>query len=524
MKEKEVFDFVIVGAGSAGCVLANRLTENKKISVLLIEAGLPDKRQEIHIPAAFSKLFKTDYDWAYYTEQQPHLNNRSLYWPRGRVLGGCSSINAMIYTRGNTQDYDEWEQLGNQGWGWSNVERLFTKAENQQRDSLRQTSSGLLDVSDLRTVNPLSQAFVEACKENGIAYNDNFNGRSQEGAGFFQVTQRNGERCSTAKGYLKPALSRPNLKVLTQAYTTRILFEGKQAIGVEYVQNGNTNQVKVSKEVIVSGGAINSPHLLMLSGIGSGEQLSSLGITVVADLPGVGKNLQDHLMLALTYESKKAVSLAGAETFANLINYLLFKKGMLTSNIGEAGAFIKSEKSLSVPDIELIFGPTYYMSHGFLNPKGHGFTVGSILLHPKSSGYIALRSSDPFQPPVINPNYFSASEDIKFFVKTVELCRHIAQAKAFDSFKGKEVWPGSQIRSEAEVVEFVKNSVETLYHPVGTCKMGKDPLAVVDNEAKVHGIGSLRVVDASIMPTIITGHTNAVAIMIAEKVAELIQK
>jgi choline dehydrogenase len=492
------FDYVIVGAGSAGCVLADRLSEDGKTTVALIEAGGPDKKQEIHIPAAFSKLFKGPCDWAYFTEEQPHMNNRKLYWPRGKVLGGSSSMNAMIFTRGHCGDFDEWQREGNDGWGASDVMPLFDRMK--------------LDVSELRTKNPLSEAFVRACGEDGIPRNDDFNGASQEGAGFFHVTQSNGKRCSCAVAYLKPAMKRPNLTVLTNTQTTRVLFEGTRAVGVEC----GSMRLRADREVILSVGAINSPQLLMLSGVGAADELRKHGIDVVADLPGVGKNLQDHLVGGVTYASTKPVTLAGAETIGNLLQFLFLKKGMLTSNIAEAGAFIKCGDSPTRPDIELIFGPTFYMNHGFDNPPGHGFTVGAILLHPKSRGTITLRSSDPLAAPAIQPSYFSDPADLQLLREAVERCHRIAQAKAFDEFRGAEVWPGERA---ADMDNFVRDTAETLYHPVGTCRMGD----VVDDRLRVRGVENLRVVDASVMPTIVTGHPNAAVVMIAEKASDLMR-
>ena len=487
------FDYVIVGAGSAGCVLANRLTEGGNATVALVEAGGRDNKQEIHIPAAFSKLFKSAYDWAYETEAQPHLNNRRLYWPRGKVLGGSSSMNAMIYTRGNPRDFDEWGD----GWRWPDVAPAFDKT--------------LLDVCSLRTTNPLSAAFLDACEEEGIPRNDDFNGPSQEGSGYFQVTQRNGSRCSCAGAYLKPALPRKNLTVLTHAHTTRVLFEGTRAAGIEYVHKGQTHQLRAREEVILSGGSINSPQLLMLSGVGDANELRGFGIDVVADLPGVGKNLQDHLIGGAAYQCTKPVSLAGAETIGNLLRYLFLRKGMLTSNVAEAGAFIKT-------DLELIFGPTYYMNHGFANPAGHGFTIGAILLHPKSRGSISLASKDPMDAPLIQPDYLKEPEDFQLLKRGVEMCRRIGNAKAFDAFRGEEVWPGPRGESDAEFEAFIRDTAETLYHPVGTCAIGD----VVDPQLRVRGVDRLRVVDASVMPSIVTGHPNAAVVMIGERGAEMI--
>ena len=500
------FDYVIVGAGSAGCVLASRLSEDAGTTVALVEAGGPDKKQEIHIPAAFSKLFRTAYDWAYYTEEQPRLNNRRLYWPRGKVLGGSSSMNAMIYTRGNPGDFDDWSQRGAEGWSYAEVAPAFDKVR--------------LDRCGLRTTNPLSHAFVDACEEQGIARNDDLGGPTYEGAGFFQVTQRAGKRCSSAAAYLKPAMSRRNLTVLTHAHTTRVLFEGTRAVGIDAVQNGKTMQLRAKREVILSGGAINSPQILMLSGVGAADDLRALGIDIVADVPGVGRNLQDHLIGGVSYACTQPVTLASAESIGNVLRYLLFRKGMLSSNVAEAGAFVTMDSGSKVPDIELIFGPTYYMNHGFANPPGHGFTIGAILLHPKSRGTIRLRSKDPMEAPAIQPDYLKEPDDFRLLRQGVELCDRVARSKAFDAFRGNQVWPGERA---AQLDDFIRDTAETLYHPAGTCRMGQDDLAVVDSRLRVRGTDNLRVIDASVMPSIVTGHPNAAVVMIAERAAEFVR-
>jgi choline dehydrogenase len=510
------FDYIIVGAGSAGCVLAKRLSEDGAATVAVVEAGGPADRKEIHIPAAFSKLFGSECDWAYRTEPQQHLNGRKLYWPRGKVVGGSSSINAMIYTRGHRNDFDGWSRAGCEGWSYADALRVFTRIERRGNDS-----GGILDVCDLRSTNPLSHAFVDACVENGIARNPDFNGDSIEGAGFFQVTQRNGKRHSCAAAYLQPALQRQNVTLFTHALTTRVIVEGGAAAGIEYVHNGSTNQLHARREVILSGGAVNSPQLLMLSGIGPAADLERLGIEVTADLPGVGRNLQDHITAGAIHHCTQPVSLAGAESFRSILRYLVRGDGMLASNIAEAGAFVTTNGS-PTPDIELIFAPSFFMNHGKGNPKGHGFTVGAVLLHPKSRGSIRLRSADPQQSPSIQPQYLSEPEDLRSLVSATRLCRRVARAKAFDGYRGEEVWPGSQNESDDEIAAFIRNHTETLYHPVGTCRMGNDDESVVDSRLRVRGVESLRVIDASVMPSIITGHPNAAVVMIAERGAELI--
>ena len=504
MNSDRAFDYVIVGAGSAGCVLANRLTADGGAKVALVEAGGRDNKQEIHVPAAFSKLFKSACDWAYFTEEQTQLNNRRLYWPRGKVLGGSSSMNAMIYTRGNPGDFDEWQQLGADGWGWADVAPIFDRT--------------LLDVSALRTPNPLSEAFVRACQDQGMARVDDLGGPTEEGAGLFRVTQSGGKRCSCAAAYLKPALRRDNLTVFTHAHAGRVLFERTRAVGVECVQDGKPMTLRAAREVILSGGAINSPQILMLSGVGAAGDLRRLGIDVVADVPGVGENLQDHLSCGVAHASKQPITLAGAETIGNLLQYLVFKKGMLTSNVAEAGAFVRICGGSPVPDVELIFGPTYYVNHGFDNPPGHGFSVGAILLHPKSRGSIRLRSANPAEAPAIQPAYLREPDDLALLEEGLQLSLRVARGKAFEPYRGEEVLPAGRTLDA-----LIRDKAETLYHPVGTCKMGRDDDAVVDSRLRVRGVDALRVVDASVMPTIVTGHPNAAVVMIAEKASEMIR-
>lgn len=519
-----MYDYVIVGAGSAGCVLANRLTEDPATNVLLLEAGGPDEAQEIHIPAAFSSLFKSPLDWAYETEEQPHLNNRRLYWPRGKVLGGSSSINAMVYIRGNRRDYDHWRELGNEGWSFSEVLPYFKKAENEERGASEfHGTGGPLNVTDHRTLNPLSHAFVEAGVEAGIPLTNDFNGPEQDGVGFYQVTQRGGLRHSAAVGYVHPILSRPNLTLQTQALVTNVLFEGTHAVGVEYVQNGEKQRVNVKKEVILSGGAINSPQLLMLSGIGPADHLKALGIPVVADLPGVGQNLQDHPAIVVLYASTQAISLAHAQSPENLQDFIDNKRGPLTSNVAEGGAFVRTQANLPMPDIQYHFAPVYYLNHGFTVPEGDGYTIAPCVLHPQSRGYIALRSTNPAEAPNIQPNYFAEEADMQALVAGVKIARKLGEARAFAPFRDVETHPGPQAQSDEEIAEYIRNYVETLYHPVGTCKMGNDAMAVVDAHLRVRGVEGLRVIDASIMPTVVGGNTNAPTIMIAEKAADLIK-
>ena len=518
-----VYDYIIVGAGSAGCVLANRLTASGKHRVLLLEAGGEDKEQGIQIPAAFSKLFKTGVDWNYSTEPEPEMANRAMYWPRGKVLGGCSSINAMIYIRGNALDYDGWAALGNPGWSYADVLPYFMKAEHQERgSSAYHGAGGPLFVADLRDPNPLTRAFLKAVQECGCALNPDFNGAAQEGFGFYQVTQKNGRRHSAASAYLKPARGRPNLRVEVNALTTGVLFDGLRAVGVRYVQNGQTLEARASREVILAGGAINSPQLLMLSGIGPAAHLLEFGIQPVLDLPGVGQNLQDHLAAGAVYACSRRVSLAQAEKLGQVFKFLLLGKGMLTSNVAEAGGFIKTRPDLPVPDIQFLFAPAYFVEHGFNRLEGDGFTVGAVLLHPRSRGCLHLKSADPLAAPAIFANYGAEPGDLETLMRGVTMARQIAHAPALSSYRKTEIYPGDSRQGEDEIMELIRQLSVTMYHPVGTCKMGNDPLAVVDPKLRVRGLDGLRVIDASVMPLIPGGNTNAPTIMIAEKGADMV--
>ena len=504
-------------------MLAARLTEDSGARILLLEAGGRDTAREIRIPAAFSKLFKTGVDWNYSTEPEPHLNYRRLYWPRGKVLGGSSSINAMIYIRGNIADYDGWRNLGNQGWGFADVLPYFKKSENRERGvSDFHGDGGPLNVADLALVNPLTRAFIAGAEEIGIAQNADFNGATQDGVGLYEVTQKNRQRHSAADAYLRAALARPNLQVETGAHATRVLIENGRANGVAFLQNGVEQQVAAASEVILAGGTVNSPQLLMLSGIGPAEPLSRLGIPVVRDVPGVGANLQDHPMVSVGYLCTQPISLDGAETLANLLRYLIFKKGPLTSNVAEAGLFTRSREGRNVPDIQVLFGPAYYRGHGLVRRKENCFGFGPTLIAPESRGNISLRSANPLEAPAIRANYLSTDAEMRTMIEGVKLSRRIAHTRAFEPYRGDEIHPGATASSNEDIAEFLRSEVETLYHPVGTCKMGNDPLAVVDAQLHVHGIERLRVVDASVMPTIPAGNTNAPTIMIAEKAADMI--
>ncbi len=521
--QRQSYDYIIVGGGSAGCVLAARLTEQPQNRILLLEAGGPNGAREVQIPAAFSKLFKSALDWNYSTEPEPHLQNRQLYWPRGKLLGGSSSINAMIYIRGNPLDYEYWKSLGNPRMGLRRCRSVLLKSEDQERGASRYHGrGGPLCVGDLRYVNPLTRAFLAAVNELGIPSNPDFNGASQEGAGLHQVTQRNGCRHSAADAFLKPALDRSNLTVLTGARATRVLLEKNRATGVEYILNGAIETATATSELILASGAVNSPQLLLLSGIGPADELNHAGIRPTQNLPGVGKNLHDHPMVSVGYLCTQPVSLASAESLSNVLRYLCLKRGPLVSNVAEAGIFLHTRAELEVPDLQLIFGPTYYVNHGLEKRKDHCFGFGPTLITPESRGEISLRSADPLAPPAIRANYLSTEQDLRVIMEGVRISRQIAQTKAFQPYRGAELHPGAGIITDAEIAGFIRGSAQTLYHPVGTCKMGSDEMAVVDSRLRVWGIDRLRVADASIMPRIIAGNTNAPTIMIAEKAADMI--
>ncbi len=526
-----MYDYIIVGAGSAGCVLANRLTEDPNTSVLLLEAGSKDTSPFIHMPAGVGQLIAGKaYNWGFDTAPEPHLNDRQLYWPRGKGLGGSSSINGMIYIRGHAQDYDRWRQLGNEGWSYDEVLPYFRKSMNQERgEDEFHGVGGPLNVKDGTAPLETHKIFIEAGKQAGYQYNPDFNGADQEGVGPYQLTKIGTERCSASRAYLDPIKDRPNLTIAIEARLTRIVLEGKRATGVEYQQKGKALAAEAKREVLLCAGAVQSPQLLQLSGIGDEEELKQAGVECVHELRGVGKNLQDHLDVVVQYHVTDPMkSLEGTIKLWKLpfifLQYLMFKSGPGTENPLEAGGFIKTRPELEVPDIQLHFLPVFMIDHGRQRGPGPGLCMHVCQLRPESRGNVTIASNDPFADPVINANYLSEEEDLKSLIGGVRAARNIFKADAFKDFLGEEYEDSRGAETDDEIADFIRRSAETIYHPVGTCKMGHDDMAVVDARLRVRGMESLRVIDASVMPTLVGGNTNAPTIMIAEKAADMIRE
>ncbi|GAA3933479.1 GMC family oxidoreductase [Luteimonas lutimaris] len=523
------YDYIIVGAGSAGCVLANRLTEDPACRVLLLEAGGRDWHPFIHMPAGLAKIAgNRRINWDYSTVPEPQLGNRVIWWPRGKVLGGSSSINAMCYIRGVAGDYDGWAAQGADGWDWANVLPCFRRAEGNARGAGElHGGDGPLTVSDLRNVNPLSRVFIEAGQQAGLARNDDFNGPSQLGVGLYQVTQRDGARCSAAVAYLDPARPRPNLTVRTGAMVERITFDRQRATGVAGRQRGRAFRYQATREVILSGGAINSPQLLMLSGIGPEAELRRHGIDVLLDRPGVGANLQDHLDVCTLQHETRRTSYDRANELKLAFDYFLRgHRGPGTSNIAEGGAFLRSPLATDDrADIQLHFIPAMIDDHGRNRLPGDGYTLHACNLHPRSRGRITLASDRATDKPRIEANYLGDPEgfDLKVMVECARISLDLFAQPAFAPYRGAPIFPPRLPRNDAELVEFVRAKAETVYHPIGTCRMGSDDAAVVDPQLRLRGIDGLRVIDASVMPTLPTGNTNAPTIMIAERAADLIR-